>query len=126
MKPQFLADKLLHSDSHIRFVAISNMDGNILASVNRVGMNNILTEDETENSLQRAISSWNSRRELFDKTGEGKYALVVYEKLKRITIPIDKEHLIYITFDSDGNNRDVVQAVLNLKPGQTSEGLSTS
>ncbi len=126
MKPQFLADKLLHSDSHIRFVAISNMDGNILASVNRVGMNNILTEDETEKSLQRAISSWNSRRELFDKTGEGKYALVVYEKLKRITIPIDKEHLIYITFDSDGNNRDVVQAVLNLKPGQTSEGLSAS
>lgn len=126
MKPQFLADKLLHSDSHIRFVAISNMDGNILASINREGMNNILTEDETEKSLQRAISSWNSRRELFDKTGEGKYALVVYEKLKRITIPIDKEHLIYITFDSDGNNRDVVQAVLNLKPGQTSEGLSTS
>ena len=126
MKPQFLADKLLHSDSHIRFVAISNMGGNILASVNREGMNNILTEDETEKSLQRAISSWNSRRELFDKTGEGKYALVVYEKLKRITIPIDKEHLIYITFDSDGNNRDVVQAVLNLKPGQTSEGLSTS
>ncbi len=126
MKPQFLADKLLHSDSHIRFVAISNMDGNILASVNRKGMNNILTEDETEKSLQRAISSWNSRRELFDKTGEGKYALVVYEKLKRITIPIDKEHLIYITFDSDGNNRDVVQAVLNLKPGQTSEGLSAS
>jgi len=126
MKPQFLADKLLHSDSHIRFVAISNMDGNILASVNREGMNNILTEDETEKSLQRAISSWNSRRELFDKTGEGKYALVVYEKLKRITIPIDKEHLIYITFDSDGNNRDVVQAVLNLKPGQTSEGLSAS
>ncbi len=102
------------------------MDGNILASVNRVGMNNILTEDETENSLQRAISSWKSRRELFDKTGAGKYARVVYEKLKRITIPIDKEHLIYITFDSDGNNRDVVQAVLNLKPGQTSEGLSTS
>ena len=126
MKPQFLADKLLHSDSHIRFVAISNMDGNILASVNRKGMNNILTEDETEKSLQRAISSWNSRRELFDKTGEGKYALVVYEKLKRITIPIDKEHLIYIRFDSDGNNRDVVQAVLNLKPGQTSEGLSAS
>ncbi len=126
MKPQFLADKLLHSDSHIRFVAISNMDGNILASINREGMNNILTEDETENSLQRAISSWKSRRELFDKTGEGKYALVVYEKLKRITIPIDKEHLIYITFDSDGNNRDVVQAVLNLKPGQTSEGLSAS
>jgi len=126
MEPQFLADKLLHSDSHIRFVAISNMDGNILASVNRKGMNNILTEDETEKSLQRAISSWNSRRELFYKTGEGKYALVVYEKLKRITIPIDKEHLIYITFDSDGNNRDVVQAVLNLKPGQTSEGLDTS
>lgn len=93
MKPQFLADKLLHSDSHIRFVAISNMDGNILASVNRKGMNNILTEDETEKSLQRAISSWNSRRELFDKTGEGKYALVVYEKLKRITIPIDKDKI---------------------------------
>jgi len=102
------------------------MNGKILASVNRKGMNNILTEDETEKSLQRAISSWKSRRELFDKTGEGKYALVVYEKIKRITIPIDKEHLVYLTFDSDGNNTDIVQAVLNSKPGQTSEGLSTS
>lgn len=125
MEPKSLVDRIIHSDKHIRFAAICNMDSEIVHSVNREGVTNILSEDETEESVKRAVNSWKSRSELFSKTGQGKYALVVYEKLKRVTMPVDQNHLIYLTFDSDGNNTDVIQSVLNLKPGADTAGLSS-
>ena len=124
MEPKLFVDKIIHSDKHIRFAAVCDMDAKIVYSSNRAGVTNVLTEDETEKSVQRAVNSWKLRSELFSKTGQGKYALVVYEKLKRITMPVDTNHMVYITFDSDGNNTDVVQAVLNLKPGADTAGLS--
>lgn len=124
MEPKLFVDKIIHSDKHIRFAAVCDMDAKIVYSGNRAGVTNVLTEDETEKSVQRAVNSWKLRSELFSKTGQGKYALVVYEKLKRITMPVDTNHMVYITFDSDGNNTDVVQAVLNLKPGADTAGLS--
>ena len=124
MDPKTLVDNLLHANSSIRFAVISDMNGNIVASDNRSGVTNILSEDETEKSLKRAVNSWKSRNETVDKTGEGKYVLAVYENLKRVTMPIGKDHLVYLTFDADGNNRDVIQSVLNLKPGASSQGFT--
>ena len=124
MDPKTLVDNLLHANSSVRFAAISDMNGNIVSSGNRSGVTNILSEDETQKSIKRAVNSWKSRNEIADKTGEGKYVLAVYENLKRVTMPIGKDHLVYLTFDADGNNRDVIQSVLNLKPGASSQGFT--
>jgi hypothetical protein len=44
-----------------------------------------------------ALSSWKKRTKLESKIGKGKYVLAEYEKIKRITIPLNHKHLLYIT-----------------------------
>ncbi len=119
-----LVDRILHSNKHIRFVAICNMDGKIISSANNKNVTNLLSQEETEKTLQRAVSSWKSREELSDKTGEGEYVLAVYKKLKRITMPIDSKHLAYVTFNTDGGNQEVIEAIRFARPVDAAHGLS--
>ncbi len=79
MDPKSLVDRILHSNKHIRFVAICNMDGKIISSAKNENVTNLLSQEETEKTLQRAVSSWKSRDELSDKTGEGEFVLAVYQ-----------------------------------------------
>ncbi len=93
---------LINSYRNIRFVAICDNDGNILEQRSRKSTKNILSLEETKKALQRSINSWKSRAELEGKIGKGMYAIAAYEKIKRITIPLDENTLLYLSMD----NRD--------------------
>ncbi len=125
MDPKSLVDRILHANKHIRFVAISNMDGKIISSVKNENVTNLLSQEETQKTIQRAVSSWKSRDELFDKTGKGEYVLAVYQKLKRITMPIDDKHLAYVTFNTEGGNQEVIEAIRFARPVDAAHGLSS-
>jgi len=124
MDPKSLVDKILHSNKHIRFVAVCNMDGKIISSASNENVTNLLSQEETEKTLQRAVNSWKSRDELSNKTGKGEYVLAVYEKLKRITMPIDSKHLAYVTFERDGSNQDITDSISFWRPADAAHGLS--
>ena len=70
-------------DPKIRFATIFDMNGKVMFSGHRNGVENLLTPEESKKSLQLAINAWKSRNEVSSKIGKGKYALVEYEKLKR-------------------------------------------
>ena len=91
-----------------------NKDGRIEHTGHREGVTNVLTLDESKKSLQRAIDSWNVRNDLSDKIGEGKYVLAEYTKVKRITIPMGKEHLIYLTADVKADHTKIIDTTLKL------------
>ena len=44
-----------------------------------------------------ALKGWKIRAELAPKIGRGKYVLAEYEKIKRITMPLGENHLVYVT-----------------------------
>ncbi len=48
-----------------------------------------------------------------NKIGKGKFALVEYEKLRRITIPLGYERLLLITLDNTDNDLTVIENILN-------------
>jgi hypothetical protein len=123
MKCETLVDKILDSSHHIRFAAIFDMSGNVKASKERKGITRMLSTDETKNWANTAVKTWKSREHLYPMIGEGQYVLAVYKKLKRITMPVGKDHLIYVTFDNDGGQEDIISAVLNQKPGYGVPGL---
>ena len=123
MKCSELVDKILDANEHVRFAAIFDTAGNIRASGERKGVERLLTDDDTKKWAGMAVNAWKNREQLYPKLGEGQYALVVYKNLKRITMPVGKEHLIYVTFDVDGGQEDVIEAVLNQKPGFGAPGL---
>lgn len=41
--------------------------------------------------------------------------LAVYEKVKRITIPIDDNHLLYVTTEVRADHTKIIDEILNLK-----------
>ena len=123
MKCETLVDKILDADHHIRFAAIFDMTGSIKASKERKGVTRMLSPDETGKWASVAVAAWKNREHLYPMIGEGQYVLAVYKNLKRITMPVGKNHLIYVTFDNDGGQEDVIRAVLNQKPGYGVPGL---
>lgn len=114
MDPKVLYDQIMGIDPKIRFATIANKDGRIEHTGHREGVTNVLTADESKKSLQRAIDSWNARNDLSDKIGEGKYVLAEYSKIKRITIPLGKEHLIYLTTDIKSDHAKIIDQTLKL------------
>jgi len=110
-----LFDKVMGIDSKIRFATIFDIDGKVLFSAHREGVQNLLSPEESKKSLQFAINAWKSRNEVSDKIGKGKYALVEYEKLKRITLPLDSEHILYITTDVEADHGPIIYRALRLK-----------
>jgi len=106
---------VLDIDPKIRFATIFDMNGKVLFSIHREGVQNLLSTEESQKSLHLAINAWKSRNEVSDKIGAGKYALVEYEKLKRITLPLDSEHILYITTDVEADHASIITRALRLK-----------
>ncbi|MGI0060878.1 MAG: DUF6659 family protein [Nitrosotalea sp.] len=102
-------------DPKIRFATIFDMSGKVMYSSHREGTKNLLTPEESQKSLQLAINAWKSRNEVSDKVGKGKYALVEYEKIKRITMPLDSDHILYITTDVEADHAPIIYQALRLK-----------
>jgi len=109
-----LIKKIVELDSIIRFGAICNRFGEITAKFPRDGVPLHLNEYETSKLLREAANSWHYRHQLSFKLGKGKFALAVYEKLIRLTIPIDQENLLLITLENFDTIPQLVENVNRL------------
>ena len=100
-------------DQSIRFSIIADMYGNIVNSRHRKGQENFLSEEETRESLQYSVEAWRIRHKNSNKIGKGRYALVEYEKIRRITIPIGEDRILLLTIDNVGNHFEVLKKILD-------------
>ncbi len=96
-----------------RVAIICDHDGNILWNSIRDNTASYLTMDETKESLKRSIESWQERDKFSAKIGNGKYAIVAYDKIKRITIPLPNDHLLFVSLEGEefGNVQNIVTIV---------------
>ena len=89
-------------DNSIRFAAISNTSGEILWHSKRDDAKIMIPLSETKKTLQREGIDWVDRCKLEDKSNLGRamYHITSFEKIKRITMPIDAFHLLFISVDN--------------------------
>jgi len=99
-----LLDKIMGLDKNIRFSLISDMHGNIVNTRHREKLENYLTENETKDALQYSVESWRVRNQ---------FAFVEYEKLRRITMPLNEDRMLLVTVDKDGENYEIIDRILN-------------
>ena len=112
----------MDSDVNIRHSIITDIEGKIITISHRDGITNYLSPEETEASLQRAATAWKARKELSPKIGNGMYAVAAFEKITRITFPLDNENLIFVSLGSDtvrmdlheGGQKQIIEHVLNI------------
>jgi hypothetical protein len=83
-------------------------------SEHRKGVQNLLTPEESKKSLELAVNAWKTRSQLAPKIGKGKYVLAEYEKIKRITMPLGDEHLLYITTEPEADHSKIIDSVRRL------------
>ena len=107
-----LYDKILNIDTKIRYVTICDMDGRITQTGHRKGVKKILSPRESLEAITMATNSWKLRNKVSSKIGKGKYAIAVYEKIKRITIPFGVEHLIYLTTEVDADHSKIIDNII--------------
>lgn len=105
-----LADRIFSIDKKIRFVGI--VDNKVSHYKMKQGTTSYLTKEETEEALADAMKRWEIRKKYVSKLGDPFYAMAMYEKTKRFTLPI-KDGLVCISTEIDIDNDDMISRALN-------------
>jgi len=114
MDPTDLVKKILSLDPKIRIATLFDLNGTVMSTTHRSDVTIIVSYDESLKSLQQAAKSWKLRNEIADKIGKGKFVLAAYEKIERITIPLDDSHLVYVTTDPGADYQNIINEVKKL------------
>jgi len=109
-----LLESILKLDPGVRYVIIIDSQGQLVSGGQREGNQNYLNPLDQQLSIKHALESWHLRAQFADKIGHAKFALAVYEKLRRYTVPIDQNYLLYITTEPDISYHSFMEDVLNL------------
>lgn len=111
---QNLVDKILELDENIRFAAIADLDGKMILSKSQEGTNLYLSPESTKDTLRHAAAAWKSRMKHVDEIGRGLYTIAVYEKLRRVTMPLSDDRILLVTIDNAGGQKQILDQLLNL------------
>jgi len=94
---------ILDYNKSARYAAICDAKGNILCDKHCEDGENILTLEETKASLKTSLDRWRERDEHANKIGNGEYAVVSYEKIKRITVPLEGDRMLFVSVNAGKN-----------------------
>jgi len=106
--------EILDLDPKIRFAGVCDESGEIKFGGQREGLANLLTAEETKRSNLQALARWGLRNSLSSKVGKGKYAMAEYEKIKRITMPLGDNNVLYITTEVESDHAGIIDKVRRL------------
>ena len=105
-----ICSRIQKVDRSIRYVGLANKMGTRVEDCYRSGLDPFLKEDELELSALESTLRMNLRCNMQYKLGKPLYSFTLYEKVKRITIPLyDSDYyLLMISIDLDGENESVI------------------
>jgi hypothetical protein len=109
-----LCKDILGLQSKIRFAAVCDDSGEIRYGGQREGITNLLSPEETKRSNLQAIARWALRNSLSSRVGKGRYAMAEYEKIKRITFPLEESHLLLVTTEVDADHSKIIRDILTM------------
>jgi len=107
-----LCSSIFEIDPKIRAVLIYHTSGELLAGGMRPGVESYLPREEITKSTQNAFSRWKRREELSHFLGPGKYTLTEFEKVKRITFPLETSALLMMSMEVESNHDMIIQKIL--------------
>ena len=108
---------IVNIDPNIRLVTICDAEGKMMYSRHRQGVKNLLSSEESKESLEMAMTGWKIRSKLAPKIGKGKYVLAEYEKIKRITMPFGDDLLLYLTSEPEADHFNIINKIRKLEAG---------
>jgi hypothetical protein len=108
---------IVNINPNIRLVTICDAEGKMMYSRHHQGVKNLLSPEESKESLEMAMTAWKIRTKLAPKIGKGKYVLAEYEKIKRITMPFGDDLLLYVTTEPEADHLNIINRIRKLEAG---------
>ncbi len=96
-----LVAMILEANKYVRYACICDQSGNILWNSRRNEIKTMVTLEDTKKAINMEIENWKKRKEFTGTLGEGLYNIEGFKKLKRITVPLQNQHLLYIHVEGD-------------------------
>jgi hypothetical protein len=109
-----ICKEVLDLDPNIRFAGIYDDTGETKYGGMREGLTSHLSPEETKKSIQLALGRWGLREALTPKTGKAKYAMAEYEKIKRVTLPVDDDYFLLISMEVEADHNKIIDSILKL------------
>ena len=113
-------ETITRADKNIRFAAVVDHHGTILASSERKGIKPLLNDEQTAQYALAAITRQYTRIRWQSILGKNDYTFSCYEKVLRVTIPItdSRNHLCFvIIFTFDVTTKNIHSIIMNkIKP----------
>ena len=108
-------EKCLKISPDIRYATVCDMEGEVKYSEHRAGAKNLLTYRESLKSLESAARAWRIRNEFSSKIGKVEFVLAQYGKIKRSVIPLNENHLLYMTTTKKADHTKIINKATKLK-----------
>jgi hypothetical protein len=99
-------EQLLNFQKSLRWVGVANRYGVLLSGEQRDNLKPFMTEEENEEYAANAVNRYTTRIKFQTKIGKLNYAFGRYEKISRVTIPINQYYYLLLTFDTEEKNYD--------------------
>jgi hypothetical protein len=101
---------IIEMDNKIRFAGIPNKFGKQIVVEYRKGLDPLLTDSESELYAIETVIRMNTRKDFESKLGKPIYSFTLYEKLKRITIPLDNKDypILMVSFDIEADDESII------------------
>lgn len=109
-----LYEEIMNLDPNVRFAIILNRSGGRICGGLRENLKSFLTPDELSMVLYHASQRWEGRKHLVHKIGKARYSMTEYEKVKRMSFPLDEDHMILISTEVFVDHTKIINGVLNL------------
>lgn len=112
-----ICDRVQKVDRSIRYVGLANKTGTRIEDHYRNRLEPLLKENDLALSALESVLRMNLRCNMQHKLGKPLYSFTLYEKVKRVTIPLfdSNYQILMISFDIDGANEYVIlEKVLSL------------
>ena len=105
---------ILGLEPQIRAVLVYHFNGELLGGGMREGVESFLPTEEIAKSTHSTILRWKTRELLYPFLGNGKYSITEYEKIKRITFPLNESVLLIVSTEVEIDHDPIIKKILQL------------
>ena len=99
---------ILNSDSKVRFCGITNAKSELIASISKNPEEKFLSKDEMMMSIHYTLDRSEKHTNLSYKIGNEKSAVIEYDKVTMITIPLEKNELLLISTEPEADYYKII------------------
>ena len=98
----------------VRFAGILDKNGKQVSGGYKDGLIKHLQSDESKMSFHYASRGWENRKNLAHRIGKEKFAIIEFEKVKQISIPVDNQNILLLSVEPHSDHDQVVKSVFSL------------